>query len=569
MTDPNASKNGRTHVRGRRALRNAGAILTATVFAVSLFSTVFSLAGASSARAAETRGPAASVVAADRPVRLPYSGVETPLVLDASPSSEELVVYVNGEDGEQVEGYSFQAVLTSAEGESVICADTDKDGIIRFAEPAPGEYEIGLLTHGGFSSPQRITVTVEAPVKHEKLDVSDMVHDEDEVDPSEDDGQYGGNGESGGGNEGDTVEYVESGQEEIGTETVEIPLTDADGNQLYGAVPRLSEIYNETERYLYNADGSESRVKAVVDTDGYLVNAYKKNSEGEFIDCTYSVVDQFGYPVKGSNGEFLYIFDDVVALTTTEEQTVYRYTGWQTINGKVYYFDKNGNKVTGWQTINGLTYFFDEDGVRSSTMGIDVSTWNENINWSKVKDAGIEFVIIRCGFRGYGSGSLVRDNLFYSHMNGAKAAGLKVGVYFFTQAITEREAVEEASMCLDMVSGYKLNYPIFIDMEDAGSSSARTNRLTNAQRTAIVQAFCDTIRAAGYRAGLYANKYYLESKIYTSQLRSSTVIWLAHYTSGHTNYAGRYDMWQYSSTGRINGVSGPVDLNISYIGYTE
>ncbi len=568
MTDGRDNRKGRSSVRGRRTIRTVWALLATAVFAFSAISTAVTLMNASSALPVSGGASAPSVVTSKQ-TRLSYVGPKTALNLDASPSSEELLVYVNDEAGELVKGYSFQAVMTSEEGASVVAADEDRNGVISFEDPEPGLYTVSLLRYGGFNTPDKISVTVEKPVKHERVDVSDKVKDQDDVDVAHDDSQYNDDHGGGGSNNDDTVEYVEPGQEEVGTEIVEVPLTDADGNQLYGAIPRLSEIYNESERYLYNADGSESGVKAVVDTNGYLVKAFKKNSSGEFTECTYSVVDQCGYPITDASGEFLYIFDDVVALTTIEEQTVYRYTGWQTINGKVYYFDKNGNKVTGWQTINGLTYYFDEDGVRSSTMGIDVSTWNDSINWGKVKDAGIDFVIIRCGFRGYGSGSLVKDNMFYSHMNGAKAAGLKVGVYFFTQAINEREAVEEASMCLDMCSGYKLNYPIFIDMEDAGSSGARTNNLSNAQRTAIVKAFCDTVKAGGYTAGLYANKYYLESKIYTSQLSGSTVIWLAHYTSGRTSYAGRYDMWQYSATGSVSGISGAVDLDISYIGYKD
>ena len=164
------------------------------------------------------------------------------------------------------------------------------------------------------------------------------------------------------------------------------------------------------------------------------------------------------------------------------------------------------------------------------------------------------------------SSTLYEDDMFETYLNGAKAAGLKVGVYFYTQAISEYEAVEEASLCLTLLNGRSLNYPVFIDMEDAESSEARTNNLTNSQRTTIINAFCDTIRAGGYRAGLYANWYYLNYKINTYSLSSSTRIWIAHYTSyAHPEYQEMYDMWQYSSTGDIPGIYGYVDPDISYM----
>ncbi|NLY82425.1 MAG: hypothetical protein GX078_06575, partial [Clostridiales bacterium] len=121
------------------------------------------------------------------------------------------------------------------------------------------------------------------------------------------------------------------------------------------------------------------------------------------------------------------------------------------MNNKTYYFDKNGNKVTGKQVIQGMDYFFNADGSTNNVVGIDVSTYQGNINWTKVKAAGVDFAIIRIGFMGYGTGKLVADDKFKQNLEGAKNAGLKVGVYFFDAAITEKEAVEEASMCLQML----------------------------------------------------------------------------------------------------------------------
>ncbi len=243
----------------------------------------------------------------------------------------------------------------------------------------------------------------------------------------------------------------------------------------------------------------------------------------------------------------------------------YKYTGWQTIDGKRYYFDKNGNKVTGKQVIQGVQYDFGADGALSSgsgVLGIDVSRHNGSIDWEKVKNSGVSFVIIRCGYRGSATGVMVEDSKFRSNIQGAAAAGLKVGVYYFSQAVNRVEAVEEASAALDIISGYKISYPVFIDVEAAGG---RADGISNADRTEVVQAFCETIRDSGYTAGVYANKNWLGSKMNTGSFGGYN-IWLAQYAAAPT-YNGRYELWQYSSTGKIDGISGNVDLNISYLGY--
>ena len=250
------------------------------------------------------------------------------------------------------------------------------------------------------------------------------------------------------------------------------------------------------------------------------------------------------------------------------ENIEYKYTGWQTIDGRTYYFDKNGNPVTGEQIIQGAKYVFGSDGalsVNSSTgiMGIDVSKWNGTIDWTAVKNSGVNYVIIRCGYRGSSTGALIQDPKFKANIQGASAAGIKVGVYFFTQAVNEVEAVEEASMVLNLVKGHKLSYPIFIDVE---SSGGRADGLDRNTRTAVVNAFCRTIQNGGYAAGIYANKTWFESKMNTSAL-SGYKIWLAQYAAAPTYKATRYDMWQYTSKGKVSGIKGDVDLNLSYLAY--
>ncbi|RKM57831.1 hypothetical protein D6855_12335 [Butyrivibrio sp. CB08] len=237
--------------------------------------------------------------------------------------------------------------------------------------------------------------------------------------------------------------------------------------------------------------------------------------------------------------------------------------GWWTIDGKTYYYNKYGEKVTGEQVIKGARYTFGSDGALSSssgTMGIDVSKWNGNINWAQVKNAGVNYAIIRCGYRGSSAGALIEDPKFKANIQGAQAAGIKVGVYFFSQAVNEVEAVEEASMCINLCKGYNLSFPVYIDVE---GSNGRGDQISASQRTANIKAFCGTIQSAGYRAGVYSNKTWFTQKMNASAL-TSYKIWLAQYAANVTYTATRYDMWQYTSKGSISGISGNVDMNILY-----
>lgn len=200
----------------------------------------------------------------------------------------------------------------------------------------------------------------------------------------------------------------------------------------------------------------------------------------------------------------------------------------------------------------------------NAVLGIDVSKWQGEIDWDKVKNDGIDFAIIRCGYRGSVTGSLVEDPYFAQNIRAAAAAGVKVGVYFFTQAVNEVEAVEEASMVVSLIRDYDLTYPVFIDTESAGGDG-RADGLEEEQRTAVCEAFCATIENAGYEAGVYASRNWYNRKLNTALLEKY-VIWLAEYRSVPL-YQGYYRMWQYTSKGSVEGISGNVDLNISYMGY--
>lgn len=247
------------------------------------------------------------------------------------------------------------------------------------------------------------------------------------------------------------------------------------------------------------------------------------------------------------------------AVTSTEK-IEYVYTGWQQIDGVTYYYDPVTHEpVTGNQVIQGDVYTFGADGALNRTArGIDVSKFQGTIDWNAVKADGITFAIIRCGYRGYGTGALVEDSTYRQNIQGAINAGLKVGVYFYSQAINEAEAVEEASMVLSLVSGYSLPLGVYYDTESV--AGGRANAISAAQRTACAVAFCETIRNAGYKAGVYSYASWFYNALNFANI-SKYNIWIAQYRDTLSfNY--KYNIWQYTGSGRVSGISTAVDMNI-------
>lgn len=192
---------------------------------------------------------------------------------------------------------------------------------------------------------------------------------------------------------------------------------------------------------------------------------------------------------------------------------------------------------------------------------MDVSYYQGNINWDAVKKSGIEFVFIRVGYRGYGTGKLCLDNKFYEYIKGAKASGLKVGAYFFSQAITEEEAREEAAFVLQHLEGYSLDFPVAYDMEN-WESYYRTYNLTKSQITNNAIAFCEVVKAAGYTPMVYYGMGNYQ-KFDTALLSSRYKIWFAHYTT-QTSYTGHYDIWQFTAKAQCPGITGNVDKNVMF-----
>lgn len=236
--------------------------------------------------------------------------------------------------------------------------------------------------------------------------------------------------------------------------------------------------------------------------------------------------------------------------------------GWHNIGGNRYYY-RGSQRVTGWQNIDGLQYYFDGNGKLSSCTMIDVSTYNGDIDWNAVKAAGVDYAIIRVGYRGYGTARLVQDRRFEQNMRGAINAGIRVGAYIVTQAVNTEEAVEEASFIVEKCRGYNVTLPLAIDVEWAGNSyeEGRANSISASTRTDVINAFARTVMNSGYAAMAYANKDWFENKIYSGNLFSSCKIWLAQYKNTEYTYGGRVNMWQYTSKGRVDGINGDVDIS--------
>ncbi|MCR4584246.1 MAG: hypothetical protein K5686_00845 [Lachnospiraceae bacterium] len=196
-----------------------------------------------------------------------------------------------------------------------------------------------------------------------------------------------------------------------------------------------------------------------------------------------------------------------------------------------------------------------------AAFGVDVSKYQKEIDWKKAAAAGVQFAIVRCGYRGSSSGALVEDPYFKKNMEGAAAAGVQLGVYFFTQAVNETEAVEEASMAAMLCKDYELDYPIFIDVESAGG---RADNLDTDTRTAVIKAFCETVQSAGYHGGIYASRSWFEKKIHDEEIEDY-VRWLAEWRAT-PKYKGNFSLWQYTSSGHIDGINNRVDLDLVWNG---
>jgi len=236
---------------------------------------------------------------------------------------------------------------------------------------------------------------------------------------------------------------------------------------------------------------------------------------------------------------------------------------WVLINQQL---PKNTYDYTKLVSQSGIMKYY-VDGTKTSYFGLDISKSQGYIDFNKVVKSGVDFVMLRVGARGYGTGQLVLDEYFADNIKGATDAKLYVGLYFSSQAITKEEAVEEANMVIANIGEYKIDYPIVFEMETIVNDSSRTNTLSKEERTNIAIAFLDTIKASGYIPMIHADKEWLLTKVDMTKLTSYD-IWLSQ-EEDLPDYPYQFSMWQYNKSGNVDGIVGNVGFNISFIDYTE
>lgn len=206
------------------------------------------------------------------------------------------------------------------------------------------------------------------------------------------------------------------------------------------------------------------------------------------------------------------------------------------------------------------------NGKQASWFGVDISSKQGIVDFEKLKKAGVDFVMIKVGGRGYSSGNIVLDSSYKDYMNGAKNAGLGIGVYFYSQAVDKDEVCEEAETLLELIKDYPVKYPVVFDMESVEGDVARTDALDVSTRTELARIFLKTIKAEGYTPMLYGDKEWLVTKLDLEKLQDYDV-WLSQETDT-PDYPYEYTMWQYNKSGTVSGISGTAGLNISLVNYS-
>ena len=353
-------------------------------------------------------------------------------------------------------------------------------------------------------------------------------------------------------------------------------------------------IYSTLDGHLYNADDYTGEVIQVAHWIEKYGKRYFSNSIGELYKNQFIT---FGVPkfYMGSDGAVqtgifvanngrLYNADDhageIIQKAQWIEKNGKRYFSnsagelyknqFISFGNTYYYMGSDGAVVVGSFYYNGESYTSNSEGivneltgpVGSSILGIDVSYAQGVIDWNKVANAGIKFAIIIAALRGQGTGRIVTDEWFERNIKGATAAGIKVGVYFFSQAINETEGAEEADYIINQIKNYKVTLPIAIDTEYVSDSRARGNSISRGTRTAAVKAFCERSLQRGYTPMIYASTSWLNNQLDMSKL-SSYKVWVAQYYNRVT-YIGKYQCWQYTSSGHVDGINTKVDMNYWY-----
>lgn len=278
---------------------------------------------------------------------------------------------------------------------------------------------------------------------------------------------------------------------------------------------------------------------------------------------------------KGPEIEVTYTYNDKSGIVTanmkSNEIMADTKPTWKLSDDKLTYtkdFTKNQSYITDVKDIYGNTtkVKISITQIKKKILnGIDVSVYQGTIDWTKVSKSGVDFAMIRAGYRGYGDkGVLVEDSMFSKNVLGAKTNKIDIGIYFYTQAINVEEAKEEAKFVVNLIKKYGMDvkYPIAIDTELSPIGTGRADGISKEKRTEVVKAFCETIKQLGYKPMVYASKYWLYDNLNVQQI-SQYDTWLAHYTD-KTDYKYSYTMWQYTSTGNVDGITGNVDKSYCY-----
>ena len=258
--------------------------------------------------------------------------------------------------------------------------------------------------------------------------------------------------------------------------------------------------------------------------------------------------------------------DEEMAADGKHTQVTYRdgTKEWLEISKKIplYTYD-----ITNIKIVNGKMEYY-QDGEKCSWLGVDLSKSNGEVDFEVLRDEGIDFVMLRIGSRGYETGMITLDENFVTNIEEAQKAKLEVGVYFYSQAVSVKEAVEEAEFVIANLTPYTINYPIAFDMEYVANDKSRIDTLDEDKKTQIAEAFLSTIEKEGYRTILYGNKTWLLTEIVPDKLLTDYDVWLVE-QSPMPDYPYQFKMWKYAAKENINGIQNNAAYTISFIDYTR
>lgn len=428
--------------------------------------------------------------------------------LSATSTEEDLYIVVRTEDGHAVENESLSVSVLFPNGSSLSCS-TEPDGSIYLEGLSRGEYTVSMEAQSEYLAPDAVTVQVNK--RRWRAASADDGYAVDE------------NG---------NVVYSYSFS------------TDEDGYLLYRSNGKPSDVLLVSRPQSGNPYGLR-----FISPDAFLSD-----------ESTALHVERIELIYPDNTINDLY---DIEAVPVERGNQA---SGWQLIDGSVCCLGPGGRLLKGFNRINGKKYFFDDNGIKAKAIGVDVSSYNNSINWEAVKASGVDFCILRVGGRGWSSGLPYDDSFFYSYLNGARAAGIKLGLYFYSTAITPEEAVEEANFTLKRLAHAPLEMPVYFDSEYSGEyPDGRADLLSITQRTSLARIFCETIESAGYKAGVYASQTFFGTTLDYLPV-SQYSIWLANYTRDQSlpTFFYDYDIWQFTESGTIGGFSGGVDVNVIF-----